>query len=288
MLVDNVSKLVNSITILAFKSGDGVLDKKGELYLVGMGLSYKYLTLEALEAIAKADRVFVDTYTGQVDLEGLEKVLAKSFVKVSRRELEEGSGRVILDLLEEGKRVVLLVPGDPLVATTHVTLLLEAHARGFRFHVIPGVSIVPTALSMSGLMVYKMGKIATVVYPKDGIVYEYAYDVIKANDSLNLHTLLLLEYDGEKGIAMRASEAIEILKSIEEIRREGVVRDDRLVSVVASLGYPDFIVCVGELKRILMLKVEVVPQTLVFASPRLHPIEVEMMKVVSSRWCRVE
>lgn len=280
--------LVNSITILAFKSGDGVLDKKGELYLVGMGLSYKYLTLEALEAIAKADRVFVDTYTGQVDLEGLEKVLAKSFVKVSRRELEEGSGRVILELLEEGKRVVLLVPGDPLVATTHVTLLLEAHARGFRFHVIPGVSIVPTALSMSGLMVYKMGKIATVVYPKDGIVYEYAYDVIKANDSLNLHTLLLLEYDGEKGIAMRASEAIEILKSIEEIRREGVVRDDRLVSVVASLGYPDFIVCVGELKRILMLKVEVVPQTLVFASPRLHPIEVEMMKVVSSRWCRVE
>ncbi len=280
--------LVNSITILAFKSGDGVLDKKGELYLVGMGLSYKYLTLEALEAIAKADRVFVDTYTGQVDLEGLEKVLAKSFVKVSRRELEEGSGRVILDLLEEGKRVVLLVPGDPLVATTHVTLLLEAHARGFRFHVIPGVSIVPTALSMSGLMVYKMGKIATVVYPKDGIVYEYAYDVIKANDSLNLHTLLLLEYDGEKGIAMRASEAIEILKSIEEIKREGVVRDDRLVSVVASLGYPDFIVCVGELKRILMLKVEVVPQTLVFASPRLHPIEVEMMKVVSSRWCRVE
>jgi len=280
--------LVNSITILAFKSGDGVLDKKGELYLVGMGLSYKYLTLEALEAIAKADRVFVDTYTGQVDLEGLEKVLAKSFVKVSRRELEEGSGRVILELLEEGKRVVLLVPGDPLVATTHVTLLLEAHARGFRFHVIPGVSIVPTALSMSGLMVYKMGKIATVVYPKDGIVYEYAYDVIKANDSLNLHTLLLLEYDGEKGIAMRASEAIEILKSIEEIKREGVVRDDRLVSVVASLGYPDFIVCVGELKRILMLKVEVVPQTLVFASPRLHPIEVEMMKVVSSRWCRVE
>lgn len=280
--------LVNSITILAFKSGDGVLDKKGELYLVGMGLSYKYLTLEALEAIAKADRVFVDTYTGQVDLEGLEKVLAKSFVKVSRRELEEGSGRVILELLEEGKRVVLLVPGDPLVATTHVTLLLEAHARGFGFHVIPGVSIVPTALSMSGLMVYKMGKIATVVYPKDGIVYEYAYDVIKANDSLNLHTLLLLEYDGEKGIAMRASEAIEILKSIEETRREGVIRDDRLVSVVASLGYPDFIVCVGELKRILMLKVEVVPQTLVFASPRLHPIEVEMMKVVSSRWCRVE
>lgn len=280
--------LVNSITILAFKSGDGVLDKKGELYLVGMGLSYKYLTLEALEAIAKADRVFVDTYTGQVDLEGLEKVLAKSFVKVSRRELEEGSGRVILELLEEGKRVVLLVPGDPLVATTHVTLLLEAHARGFRFHVIPGVSIVPTALSMSELMVYKMGKIATVVYPKDGIVYEYAYDVIKANDSLNLHTLLLLEYDGEKGIAMRASEAIEILKSIEEIRREGVIRDDRLVSVVASLGYPDFIVCVGELKRILMLKVEVVHQTLVFASPRLHPIEVEMMKVVSSRWCRVE
>ncbi|MEM1622719.1 MAG: diphthine synthase [Sulfolobales archaeon] len=263
-------------------------NKRGELYLVGMGLSYKYLTLEALEAIARADRVFVDTYTGRVDLEGLEKVLAKTFVKVSRKELEEDSGREILELLEEGKKVVLLVPGDPLVATTHVTLLLEAQARGFRFHVVPGVSIVPTALSMSGLMVYKMGRIATVVYPKDGIVYEYAYDVIKANDSLNLHTLLLLEYDGEKGIAMKASEAIEILKNIEESRREGVIKDDRLVSVVASLGYPDFVVCVGELKRIHMLKVDVVPQTLVFASPRLHPMEEEMMKIVNSRWCRVE
>lgn len=280
--------LANSIMMTVFILGGGVLDERGELYLVGIGLSHRYLTFEALEAIARADLVFVDTYTGRVDLEELEKITAKKLVKVARRELEEGSGQVILKLLEEGKRVVLLVPGDPLVATTHVALLLEASARGYNFHIIPGVSIVPTALSMSGLMVYRMGKIATVVYPKDGIVYEYAYDVIKANDSLNLHTLLLLEYDGEKGVAMRASEAIEILRSIEESRREGVIRDDRAVSVVASLGHPSFTVCVGELKRILMLKIEEVPQTLVFASPRPHPMEVEMMKIANSRWCRVE
>lgn len=261
---------------------------KGELYLVGMGLSPRYITLEALEAIARADFVFVDTYTGRVSLEELEKTVMKSIVRVARKELEEDSGRRIVRLLEEGKRVALLVPGDPLVATTHVSLLLEVYARGLEFHVIPGVSIVPTALAMSGLMVYRMGKVATVVYPKDGIVYDYPYDVVKANDSLNLHSLLLLEYDGERGVAMKASEAIEILRSIEERRRENVIRDDRVASVVAALGYPNSIVCIGELKRISMLKIEEVPQTLIIASPKPHPMETEVMKVVNSRWCRVE
>lgn len=262
-------------------------DAKGELYLVGMGLSPKYLTLEALEAITLADSVYVDTYTGRVVPEELEVVIKKRFNVATRESLEDKSGRDILKLLEEGKKVVLLVPGDPLVATTHASLILEAHSRGFKFRVIPGVSIVPSALTMSGLMVYKVGRIATVVYPKNGIMFEYPYDVVKLNDSLNLHSLLLLEYDGEKGIAMSSAEALEILKTIEESRREGVIRDDRLVVVAASLGYPNYVVCAGELKRISALKIREVPQTLVFVSPKPHPVEMEMMKAVSSRWCKV-
>ncbi len=262
-------------------------DRRGELYLIGIGLSPRYLTIEALEKIASADAVFVETYTGRVDLTYLGRIVGKGYRRVSRADLEERSGREILELLEEGKRVALLVPGDPLIATTHASLLTEVHARGFGFYVVPGVSIVPSALTMSGLMVYKMGRVATVVYPKNGIVFEYPYDVIKVNDSLNLHSLLLLEYDGDRGVAMRSAEALEILREIEERRREGVVREDRLVAVVASLGYPDFAVCAGELKRISMLDIEAVPQTLVFVSPRPHPVEIEMMNAVSSRWCRV-
>ncbi len=262
-------------------------ERRGELYLIGIGPSPRYLTIEALEKISLADVVLVEAYTGRVDLEGLERIVGRACERVSREDLEERSGRDILRLLEEGRRVALLVPGDPLVATTHASLLTEVHARGLEFHVVPGVSIVPSALVISGLMVYKMGKVATVVYPKDGITFEYPYDVIKANDSLGLHSLLLLEYDGERGIAMRSREALEILWEIEERRREGVVREDRLVSVVASLGYPDFVVCAGELKRISGLDIEAVPQTLVLASPRPHPVEIEMMKAISSRWCRV-
>lgn len=268
--------------------GLAVSSSRGEFYLVGIGLSTKYLTLEALEVIKAADYVFIDTYTGRIDTRELEEIVSKSFARVSRKDLEEMSGRDILKLLSEGRKVVLLVPGDPLVATTHASLLLEVHSRGFEYRVVPGVSVVPTALTLSGLMVYRMGKIATVVYPKDNVMFEYPYDVIKANDSLNLHTLLLLEYDGEKGIAMKSREALEILRSIEEKRCEGVVREDRLVSTIAALGYPDFSICIGELKRISTLEIEEVPQTLVFVSPKPHPIEVEMMKTVSSRWCRVE
>lgn len=261
--------------------------RRGKFYLVGLGLSPRYLSLEALEVISQADIVYVDTYTGPVNIPELQRLVKKPLNGVTRRDLEDRSGKVILDALEEGKLVALLVPGDPLVATTHASLLLEVNARGFEFYVVPGVSIIPAALAMSGLMIYKIGKIATVVYPKDGIVFEYPYDVIKINDLLNLHSLLLLEYDGEKGVAMKVSEAIEILTSIEERRHEGIVTEKRLVVAVASLGYPDFVICSDELKKVSRLRIEPVPQTLIFLSPKPHPVELEMVKVVNSRWCRV-
>lgn len=262
------------------------MSKRGRLYLVGMGLSPGQLTLEAQEVISKADIVLVEKYTSWLDISELSTVLKRDFRLVTRKDLEEFSGHTILSMLNEGKSVALITPGDPLIATTHVTLLIEAHRAGFEFYVVPGVSIIPTAATFSGLMVYKLGRVATVVYPKDGIMFEYPYDIIKQNDSQNLHTLLLLEYDGEKGIAMKAVEALRILKEIEERRRENVVVKSRLVVVVASLGYPDFSICAGKLEEIETMEINKVPQTLIFVSPKPHPIELEMMKIVSSRWCR--
>ncbi len=262
------------------------MGKQGKLYLVGMGLSPRYLTLEAQEVISKADIVLVEEYTSRLDIPELSAILRRDFKLVTRKDLEEFSGRTILSMLNEGKNVALITPGDPLIATTHVTLLIEAHRAGFEFHVVPGVSIIPTAATFSGLMVYKLGRVATVVYPKDGILFEYPYEVIKSNDSQNLHTLLLLEYDGEKGIAMRAVDALKILREIEERRRENVVVKDRLVAIVASLGYPDFSICAGRLEEVEAMEINKVPQTLIFISPKPHPIELEMIEIVSSKWCR--
>jgi len=259
----------------------------GELYLVGLGLSPEYVSVKALEVLRTADFVYVDTYTSYVDLELLRRVVGRDLTPIRRADLEERSGALILEMLKRGYRVALAVPGDPLVATTHVTLLLEAHRRGVPFHVVPGVSIVPTALTLSGLMVYKIGKVATVVYPKDGVLFEYPYDVIKLNDSGNLHTVLLLEYDGERGVAMTVREAIEILLTIEERRGEGVLTGERLVVALAGLGYPGYSVCAGRLKSISNLRVDKVPQTLVVVSPKPHPVELEAMEAISSRWCRV-
>ncbi len=259
----------------------------GELYLVGLGLSPEYMSIKALEVLRTADFIYVDTYTSYVDLDLLKQLVGRDLTPIRRADLEERSGAPILELLEKGYRVALAVPGDPLVATTHVTLLVEAHRRGVPFHVVPGVSIVPTALTLSGLMVYRIGKVATVVYPKDGVLFEYPYDVIKLNDSNNLHTLLLLEYDGERGVAMTVREAIEILLSIEESRREGVVTGERLVIALAGLGYPGYTICAGKLKSISNLSIDKVPQTLVVVSPKPHPVELEAVEAVSSRWCRV-
>lgn len=261
---------------------------RSRLYLIGVGLSPRYLTLEALNAVSKADVVLAETYTSRLDVLELASLLGRDVMTIGRADLEELSGRVILDLLKEGKTVALLTPGDPLVATTHAAFLLEVHKAGFEFHVIPGVSIVSAALSLSGLMIYKLGKVATVVYPKDGVVFEYPYDVIKINDGQNLHTLLLLEYDGEKGVAMTAAEALELLEDIEKRRMEGVINEDRLAVVAASLGYPDSTICADKLKKLKTMRIKKVPQTLVIIAPKPHPVELELLKVVNSRWCKVE
>ncbi len=259
-----------------------------KLYLVGIGLSPDLITLRALEVIRNVKRVFIEAYTN-VLVDNGDKLLniigKKDVTYVTRHQLEDEGGKVIIDELRRGD-VALLVFGDPLVATTHASLIIEAHKKGFKVEVIPGISVVPNALTLSGLMVYKLGKIATVVYPKEGIIFEYPYDVIKDNDSRNLHTLLLLDLDVERGIYMKVPDAIRILLSIEEKRGEGIIRLDRLGIAIAALGSKDQVICPGTLSELLNFSVDKVPQTLIITSPKLHFVEEEMIKVVKSEFCK--
>jgi diphthine synthase len=107
----------------------------GEIVFVGLGLHDEFgISLRGLEEVKNADAVFVELYTSllpKFSKERFEEISGKKLNFVSRRELEEENGRVILEAVRKGK-VVLLVPGDPLVATTHVALRLEAEKRGIK------------------------------------------------------------------------------------------------------------------------------------------------------------
>ncbi len=260
----------------------------GKLYLVGCGLAPDLITLRALTVAREADYVFMDSYTSRLLGDGLgelEELIGKAVEVLGRSDLEEGLTKKVLSLASV-KRVALLVVGDPLVATTHSAIVVEAVKRGIDVEVVPGISIVPTALTLSGLMIYKMGRIATITYPVHEVLSEYPYNVLKDNDERGLHTLFLLEMDAEKGYYMTVPEAIEILYKLEESRREGVVSPKRLAVAVGALGDRERQrVCPGTLDELMRFDADV-PHTLIVVSPKPHFMEEEALDAAKRMLCK--
>ncbi|MEM3047344.1 MAG: SAM-dependent methyltransferase, partial [Candidatus Bathyarchaeia archaeon] len=121
----------------------------GELVFVGLGLAgERGMTLRGLDETLEADLVFAEFYTSPVpnDLLPRLKALTRREVAVlGRSQLEEEMGRLVLEAAK-GRKVVLLVPGDPLIATTHVSLRLAAFKQGIQTRVVNAPSIVTAAI----------------------------------------------------------------------------------------------------------------------------------------------
>ena len=206
------------------------------LTLVGLGLWDELdITLRGLKAVKEADVVYAEFYTSKLmgaDLGKLENLYGKEVKLLERKDLEEESRRIVEEAKE--KNVVILVPGDPGVATTHSSLLLEARRRGVEVKVVHNASVISAVCSVTGLHSYKFGKSATVSYPYKGIVSKTPLKVIRENLSVNAHTLLLLDLNPEP---MTISEAVEILKKVDD----GTL--DHFAVGVARIGGDCFVKC---------------------------------------------
>ncbi len=176
------------------------------LVLAGMGVhDCMDTSLKAVEACKKADAVYAELYTSRIeDFDRLKGVIGREIKILERSDLEEGAKRLIEEARD--RDVVLLVPGDPMVATTHSALRLEAEKAGVRVKVIHGSSIA-SAICVTGLQFYRFGKTATVSWPLGSRVSRYPVDVIRQNWSVNAHTLLLLDLNPP----MRVPDAVDLL-----------------------------------------------------------------------------
>jgi len=240
------------------------------LYLIGLGLwDEKDLSLKALQILKKCEEIFVESYTSlwYGNLESL-GIKAK---KIGRGELEEGVGK-ILDLARE-KEVAILVPGDPLVATTHSSILTEAVKKGVKVEIVHNASIV-SAVAEIGLHIYKFGKIASISRHYS----EYPYDILKQNKSIEAHTLFLLDLEPEP---MNAKDGLKRLLEIEERRKEGLVKREDLCIVASKLGSKDKKVYFGKIEDMLKKNLEDVPAIIILPSA-LHFSEEEVLKAYSS------
>ena len=165
------------------------------LILIGIGPGgINGMTRAAIDAAKNADYRRYEAYTAlwsQDALKGLENEIGE-IQKVMRPEVEEP-----VELLELAKQstVALLIVGDPLQATTHVDLQLQALEAGVNCSVIHGISITGLVTGAIGLSNYRFGRQTTLTYPYGGWVATSPLEVIAMNRYQGLHTLALLDLD---------------------------------------------------------------------------------------------
>jgi diphthine synthase len=239
---------------------------------IGMGLCDEGgLTLEGLEEARGAHTVFAELYTNlmpTLDLKKLESEVGKPIVVLNRSQLEDGA-RPIVEAAS-GHAVALLVPGDPMVATTHVSIRLELAKRGISSRIIHGASIVSAICGATGLQSYKFGK--SVTLPQGPVVPVSVLETIRDNLSRGLHTLLLLDVSVESSVQLTIGEAARSLV------RADLDFESLLAVGAARLGSRDEKALASTLGKMKNQDFGGPPHSLVVPG-KLHFMEVEALRV---------
>ena len=99
------------------------------LYLIGLGLSFKDLSVRSLDILNKCSEVYLENYTSASDfsLKQLDGLLKKKVIVLAREAVETDKPFL---LSAKRRNVALLIYGDVLSATTHTEILLDAKQRG--------------------------------------------------------------------------------------------------------------------------------------------------------------
>lgn len=176
------------------------------------------------------------------NIKNLEKLIGKKIIILKREDLEEKSEKILEQA--KNKRVVVFVPGDPLIATTHISLISDAKKEGIDTNIIHNASII-SAIGETGLHVYKFGPTVTIPF-QEKIKSEQSSSVISTiNDNLKrgLHTLLLLDIDVEKNNFMTPNEAIKFLS-------ESELKIDRII-VFCRAGSDKPVIIYGKVENLI-------------------------------------
>jgi len=224
------------------------------LYIIGLGLNEKSISLEGIEAIEKCEKVYLENYTVEFpySVQELEKVIGKKILNADRDFVESD------ELIREAKKenIALLVYGSPLTATTHITLIQEAKKQEVKYEIIYNASILD-AVAETGLQLYKFGKIASLPkFEADSFI-----EIVRENQKINAHSLILVD------IGLEFRDAIKRLKKI--AGKNKVVVCSRLGTDESKIFY----------KTIEELKDKNIKSPFCFIVPsKLHFMEQEVLK----------
>ncbi len=247
------------------------------LTLIGLGLfDEKDLSLRAIEESKKSDRVYIELYTSKWygDLNNLEKLIGKKIIELRRKDLEENSGKITKE--SKNGKVIIFVQGDPLVQTTHASLLLEARKLGIETKIIHNSSIL-SAIGETGLHAQKFGPYVTIPFPEKtkGKLPESVFEVIRENKKRGLHTLCLLDVIAEENKYMLVNEGLDILL-------QGEVTDkDEQVIIFAKSGSGDPKIVFDKASNLVTSDISDIPAVIIIPG-KLHFTEKEYLELIKN------
>ena len=228
-------------------AGNSVELPKSGLLLVGMGPGrISSMTIEAKNAAKSADFRRYEAYTALWPADELAKLEEDigDIEMVMRPEVE--SPTELLDLAKS-HLVALLIVGDPLQATTHVDIQLQALESGINCIVFHGISITTLVTGAVGLSNYRFGRQTTITYPYGGWVATSPLEVIAVNIFQNQHTLALLDLDPTgagtgKQIPMQPGDAYASLGLMKEKLSSNIsgMPEDNTIESMKKLAFKEF------------------------------------------------
>lgn len=228
-------------------------------YLIGLGLNEKGISLEGAEAVKKCSKVYLENYT--VDFpykkEELEKVLGKKIIEMNREKVEAES------FVREAKKqdVALLIYGNALAATTHISLIFRCQEEKISYKVIHAASIFD-AITETGLQLYKLGKIASI--PEHEA--ESFFEIIEKNQECGAHTLILLDI----GLSVK-----DALKKLQETAKKRKFKLKEVV-VCSRLGTKESKMKYGSVEK--LMKEEFKLPACIIVPGKLHFIEEDALE----------
>ena len=258
------------------------------LALIGLGLcGFESITQSGLAAIKQADITFLEGYTSLLEdgVQLLEKRLGAKIHVLSREDMENKVVEKVI-IPSQKKNVVVMVIGDIFSATTHTSVIVEAKKLDIPVHIIHNTSIM-TAVGEIGLDLYKFGRTVSLVFGNNDVAYEH----IRQNQSVGLHTLCLLDIKineptpesllGKSKETMTKfltiPEALSSLLAMEMKYKKKVITKATNVVGCARMGWGNQIVKYGAVEDLMKTDFGAPPHCLIVPSKKLHFMEEEVL-----------
>ncbi len=247
------------------------------LWFIGLGISgIDGISNDTIKILKKADLVFFENFTSPMPKREQSKIkkLVKKKFRVAPRWIVE-DGKIILS--EAKKRmVVLLVYGDPYIATTHIELRTRAEIEKIKTKTVHAASAIPSLIGECGLQYYKIGRPVTIMREQQS--WSTVYNTIYENLVKGMHSILILEYSGIENFFLDPRDAISSLSLTENEQKRNIIDESTFTIVASRIGSRTQSITAGKLSNLAKMNFGKPPHTIIIPG-RMHFTETDALKV---------